>query len=94
MGIPYDSKIDMWSLACILVELYTGVPLFPGDTEQQQMALMMSTLGPPDEQLLTKAARRSVFFKEKSEQIELRDEVKVVEENDICGKTLREIVKD
>ena len=30
LGIDYDAKIDMWSTGCILAELYTGVPLFPG----------------------------------------------------------------
>lgn len=24
---------DMWSVGCILAELYTGVPLFPGENE-------------------------------------------------------------
>ena len=30
LGATYDCGIDMWSLACILAELYTGYPLFPG----------------------------------------------------------------
>lgn len=30
LGRPYDHKIDTWSTGCILAELYTGVPLFPG----------------------------------------------------------------
>ena len=30
-GIPYTSAIDMWSLGCIIVELYQGFPLFPGE---------------------------------------------------------------
>jgi serine/threonine protein kinase len=24
LGLPYDKKIDIWSLGCILAELYTG----------------------------------------------------------------------
>lgn len=24
IGLPYDQKIDLWSLGCILAELYTG----------------------------------------------------------------------
>ena len=24
LGLPYDQKIDIWSLGCILAELYTG----------------------------------------------------------------------
>ena len=30
LGLGYGTAIDMWSLACILAELYTGYPLFPG----------------------------------------------------------------
>eukprot|EP01047_Picozoa_sp_COSAG01_P049215 COSAG01_NODE_4858_length_4678_cov_12.236078_5_plen_70_part_00 len=30
LGLPYDVGIDMWSFGCILAELYTGYPLFPG----------------------------------------------------------------
>ena len=30
LGLRYGAPIDMWSLACILAELYTGYPLFPG----------------------------------------------------------------
>lgn len=30
LGLPYGGPIDMWSLACVLAELCTGTPLFPG----------------------------------------------------------------
>jgi serine/threonine protein kinase len=30
LGMPYGQQIDMWSLACILAELLTGQPIFPG----------------------------------------------------------------
>jgi serine/threonine protein kinase len=30
LGMPYGTEIDMWSFGCILAELYTGYPLFPG----------------------------------------------------------------
>ncbi|KAG0334037.1 hypothetical protein BG004_000579 [Podila humilis] len=29
LGMSYNMAIDMWSLGCILAELYTGYPLFP-----------------------------------------------------------------
>jgi serine/threonine protein kinase len=37
LGHPYTCAIDMWSLGCVLVELFTGEPLFPGNTEHDQM---------------------------------------------------------
>ena len=30
MEIPYTSRIDMWSLGCLAVELVIGTALFPG----------------------------------------------------------------
>merc|ERR1719380_251630 len=41
LGIPYDMAIDMWSFGCILAELYTGYPLFPGENEVEQLACIM-----------------------------------------------------
>ncbi|CAE7216197.1 DYRK4 [Symbiodinium sp. CCMP2592] len=44
LGIPYDTAIDMWSFGCILAELYTGYPLFPGENEAVLCDLLVSLL--------------------------------------------------
>jgi len=62
LGIPYTVAIDMWSLGCILVELVTGYPLFPGDSEAEQLAMIMEMKGVPPEKLLEQATRRKLFF--------------------------------
>ena len=38
LGMDYSHPIDMWSLGCILVELHTGVPLFPGQDSYDQVS--------------------------------------------------------
>lgn len=43
----------MWSFGCLLCELYTGNPIFAGDSENDQLAAMMEVLGAPDAQLLS-----------------------------------------
>nr|KIR45284.1 CMGC/DYRK/DYRK2 protein kinase [Cryptococcus bacillisporus CA1280] len=62
LGMNYAMAIDMWSLGCILAELYTGVPIFPGENEHEQLACIMEVLGVPDRYLIEKASRRKNFF--------------------------------
>jgi len=33
--MAYTEKVDIWSLGCIVAELFTGEPLFPGNNEQE-----------------------------------------------------------
>ncbi|XP_028411896.1 dual specificity tyrosine-phosphorylation-regulated kinase 4-like isoform X2 [Dendronephthya gigantea] len=65
LGMAYGTPIDMWSFGCILAELYTGYPLFPGENEVDQLACMMEVLGLPDAKFLEKASRRPYFFDSK-----------------------------
>src|SRR4051794_33940256 len=37
LGTSYGMPIDMWSLGCILAELYTGYPIFPGRTNKSSL---------------------------------------------------------
>ena len=41
LGLRYGTPIDMWSLACIMAELYTGYPLFPGDQTSLYVLLVV-----------------------------------------------------
>lgn len=43
----YTSAIDIWSVACIFVELLRGSPLFPSRGELDQILMYCKTLGPP-----------------------------------------------
>ena len=45
MGIPYTAAIDMWSLGCIAVELFLGLPLFTGTSEYNQITRIVEMLG-------------------------------------------------
>uniref|UniRef100_A0A1I8F7N7 Protein kinase domain-containing protein n=1 Tax=Macrostomum lignano TaxID=282301 RepID=A0A1I8F7N7_9PLAT len=38
LGLPFNESIDMWSLGCVLAELYMGWPLYPGSSEYDQTA--------------------------------------------------------
>lgn len=62
LGMTYGMPIDMWSLGCILAELLTGYPIFPGENEQEQLACIMEVFGPPDKHLIEKSSRKKLFF--------------------------------
>ena len=68
LGMSYNMAIDMWSLGCILAELYTGYPLFPGENEQEQLGCIMEVQGVPGRYLVEKSSRKKVFFGECSLQ--------------------------
>ena len=58
----YHMAIDMWSLGCILAELYTGFPIFPGENEQEQLSCIMEVLGVPDKDFINRSSRKRLFF--------------------------------
>ncbi|KAK6760982.1 hypothetical protein RB195_022162 [Necator americanus] len=66
LGIAYDTKIDMWSLGCILVEMHTGEPLFAGSSEVDQMMKIVEVLGMPPKELLDVGPKTHKYF-EKTE---------------------------
>ncbi|XP_074285521.1 mitogen-activated protein kinase 3-like [Silene latifolia] len=45
----YTAAIDIWSVGCILMELMTRKPLFPGKDRDHQMRLVIELLGTPSE---------------------------------------------
>lgn len=47
LGLPYDQKIDAWSLGCLLVEMHTGEPLFAGTNQYDQMCKIVDMFGMP-----------------------------------------------
>lgn len=44
----YNSAIDIWAVGCIMAELYTFRPLFPGSSEVDQLFKICSVLGTPE----------------------------------------------
>ncbi|GMF64954.1 unnamed protein product [Phytophthora lilii] len=64
LGQTYTGAIDMWSFACILVELHTGHPIFAGENEREQFACIMEVLDVPPVEMIGKSKRRLNFFDE------------------------------
>uniref|UniRef100_A0A7I4D980 Protein kinase domain-containing protein n=1 Tax=Physcomitrium patens TaxID=3218 RepID=A0A7I4D980_PHYPA len=62
LGLPYDHKIDMWSLGCILAELCSGNVLFQNDSLATLLARVVGILGPIEPELLSKGRDTHKFF--------------------------------
>ena len=44
-GYQHSTALDMWSLGCVLYEMYTGRVLFPGESNNEMLWLQMQLRG-------------------------------------------------
>merc|ERR1719264_1474581 len=49
LGTTYATPVDIWSAGCILAELTTRKPLFPGQYETDQLGKIFEVIGTPSE---------------------------------------------
>ncbi|KAH8909944.1 kinase-like protein [Coniochaeta sp. PMI_546] len=68
LGLPYSSAIDMWSLGCIVVELFLGLPLFPGSSEYNQVSRIVEMLGNPPNWMIEMGKQAGEFFEKRSDE--------------------------
>ena len=40
LGLQFNEAIDMWSLGCVMAELFLGWPLYPGSSEYDQVLII------------------------------------------------------
>ena len=57
----YDYKIDIWSLGCIVYELYIGTTLFQGRNELEQMVIIYDTIKKPEYKFISKCGKYKYF---------------------------------
>ncbi|KAI6003874.1 Pkinase-domain-containing protein [Pisolithus albus] len=55
----YSTSIDVWSCGCIFAEMISGVPLFRGRDNQDQLLHIMRIIGTPDDRAFRKMATDS-----------------------------------
>lgn len=47
LGCPYATPVDIWSIGCIMAEMITCSPLFPGASEGDQLDKIFRVIGTP-----------------------------------------------
>ena len=62
LGLRYDHPMDMWAVACVLYELYTGRILFQGRSNNEMLSQFQDLKGPFPKKMLRKAAFRDHHF--------------------------------
>ena len=60
--LPYTSSVDLWSLGCILAELWTGYVLFQNDSTQSLLARILGIIGPIPKHMLLAGQQTDQFF--------------------------------
>lgn len=62
LAIPHGCEIDMWSLGCLLVELFIGMPIFAGQSEVQLLEIITSMMGQFPAKVIRKSPRAAELF--------------------------------
>ncbi|QLQ78582.1 hypothetical protein HG537_0A08290 [Torulaspora globosa] len=63
LGIPYSTSIDIWSLGCIVAELFLGIPIFPGSSEFNQLTRIINCLGYPPTWMMDMGKNTTKFLR-------------------------------
>jgi len=62
LGVPFSEKIDIWSLGCVIAELFLGCPIYPGGCEFDQIRFISSTEGLPPKEMLDMGKKSRQYF--------------------------------
>ena len=89
LGLKYSHPLDMWSVGCVLYELYTGRVAFPGRSNNEMLKLQMEVKGPFPRKMVRRGRK------------EIRDEhfdadltFGVMEPDPVSGQDVRRLIRD
>jgi len=62
LGLPYDGKIDVWSLGCVIAEMYTGNVTFQNDSVTSMLSRIESICGTFPSHMIENGRQSAQFF--------------------------------
>ncbi|CAD8093290.1 unnamed protein product [Paramecium sonneborni] len=81
-AVNYDTQIDVWSVGCVIAELFNGEPLFLGDSAVDQLIEIIKVLGTPTKVQVLSMNTEYDMQSYKFPLIKPRDWKKVIKTND------------
>lgn len=62
LGLPYDGRIDIWSLGCVVAEMYTGEVTFQNDSVVSMLSRIEAICGAFPRHMIANGRQSSHFF--------------------------------
>lgn len=62
LGLPYDGKIDIWSLGCVVAEMFTGEVTFQNDSIVSMLSRIEAICGPFPSHMVAQGRQSRRFF--------------------------------
>jgi dual specificity tyrosine-phosphorylation-regulated kinase 2/3/4 len=73
LGLPYDGRIDVWSIGCVVAEMYTGEVTFQNDSIVSMLSRIEAICGPFPRHMIAQGRQSNRYFTKSGLLYELVD---------------------